>query len=69
MPGPAPRSDAFHYADGDGGWLLFWPTLIPDVGPGVYFSTDPAGPSVAMADLPALITSLQAMVDAAAKEG
>jgi len=53
--GPAPE---YRHEDVDGDHLLITSADIPDVGPGVYFRTDPQGSSVPFAEIPALIEAL-----------
>lgn len=70
QPKPEPQP-SFEHTDVDGDRLRVTTAAIPNVGPGVYFRTDPNGSSVPVAELPALIERLQVIAEAAvsASEG
>lgn len=66
--GYEPHPDSYRHTDVDGDRLLIGTAQIPDVGPGLYFRTDPNGSSVPVAELPDLIARLQVIADAARNE-
>ena len=66
--GYEPHPDSYRHTDVDGDRLLIGTAQIPDVGPGLYFRTDPSGSSVPVTDLPNLIARLQVIADAARAE-
>lgn len=61
-PDSPPR---FHHTDLDGDRLLITTALLPDGQPGIYFKTDYNGSGVPLSGLPALISQLQVIADAA----
>lgn len=68
QPGIEPHPSAYRHTDVDGDRLLIATSLIPDVGPGIYFRTDPAGSSISIDQLPNLIARLQVIADASREE-
>ncbi|MFD7884050.1 hypothetical protein ACFV3N_16625 [Streptomyces bauhiniae] len=58
-----PQPPRYHHTDPDGDRLLITTADIPNVGPGLYFKTDPNGSSVPLADIPNLINRLREIAD------
>lgn len=66
--GVTPHESAYRHTDVDGDRLLISTSLIPDVGPGIYFRTDPNGSSISVDQLPDLIARLKVIADASREE-
>lgn len=66
--GAVPHESAYKHTDVDGDRLLISTALFDDGTPGIYFRTDPNGSSIPLTELPALITQLQVIAEAAQTE-